>query len=102
MGFELRIKSIAYQDIDDAILWYEKKLPGLGKRFFLHVLSCLRKIEDQPESFSYLLKPVRKCHVKKFPFKIIYVVEENLIFVLGVYSIRRSKSFERKRTGKHS
>lgn len=102
MDFELRIKSIAYQDIDEAVFWYEEKLPGLGKQFYLHVLSCLSKIKEQPASFSCLFKPVRKCHVRKFPYKIVYVVEENLIFVLGVYSIRRSKSFERKRTGKHS
>jgi hypothetical protein len=28
MAFSLKIKPVAYADIDDAVTWYEKELPG--------------------------------------------------------------------------
>lgn len=99
MDFDLILKPIVYWDIDESIVWYEKKIKGLGFRFLQSFEEVIARIVNNPYSFSYLKRPVRKAKLKKFPYRIIYIITGHTIFILGVINVRRSNSFIKKRTG---
>jgi hypothetical protein len=67
MAFKLIIKPIVFVDADDAVIYYEKKITGLGKRFYAIFLLSLNKIFKKPFTFSYKKNPVSRCKVEKFP-----------------------------------
>lgn len=58
MAFNLVIKPIVLFDL--AILYYEKKVLGLGKRFHDNFLVALSEIEIKPFTYSYIKKTVRR------------------------------------------
>ncbi|HRO45307.1 type II toxin-antitoxin system RelE/ParE family toxin [Agriterribacter sp.] len=97
MDFDLILKPIVYWDIDESIVWYEKKIKGLGLRFLQSFEEVIVRIVDNPYSFSYLKKPVRKAKIKRFPYRVIYVINDHTIYILGVINVRRSNRFIKKR-----
>ena len=96
-AFEVIVKPIVFLDAEEAVEYYEKKLPGLGKRFYNSFLFALTEIEKKPFVHSYILPPVMRCKVKKFPYKIFYVIESSTLFIIGVSHAKRSNAFVKRR-----
>jgi len=97
MAFELLIKPIVFNDIDEAVDYYEKKVNGLGKRFYNQVSVSLTNIQNEPYTFTYAIDPVRRCKIAHFPYKIFYIISGDIIFILGVAHAKRSSAFVRRR-----
>ena len=97
MVFEVVIKPIVFLDAEEAVKYYEKKVPGLGRRFYNSFITSLGEIEHKPFTHSYIQPPVRRCKIKKFPYKIFFVVKENTIFIIGVSHAKRSNAFVKRR-----
>lgn len=97
MAFSLMIKPIAYVDIDEIVAWYEKAAPGLGKRFLTNMDWALKKIQSNPNAFTYVKYPVRRIIVEKFPYKILYQVTGEVIIILGICHAKRNSAFIKRR-----
>lgn len=78
-------------------MWHEDKRRGLGYDFLLQVDAGLRFIERNPEIFPEEYKKTRKHLIKRFPYKIIYLVEKQKIIVLAVIHGKRRSSLIKKR-----
>jgi len=72
MNFSIVISSEAESDIDEAFLWYEFQLTGLGERFVIYVDKGFDTIAKNSELFPEVLENVRKFVVEKFPYNIYY------------------------------
>ena len=72
MNFSIVISSEAESDIDEAFLWYEFQLIGLGERFVTYVDKGFDEIAKSPEAFPEIVESVRKFVLKKFPYNIYY------------------------------
>ena len=75
---------LAQQELDDASFYYEVELQGLGKRFREEVRKAIRRIARYPEAWSVERGEVRKCLLHKFPYKLLYSIEEDHIFIIAV------------------
>ena len=69
--------------------WYEDRKPGLGSEFLLEVFSCLSAVEDDPERFpteetNRSSRDIRRCRLKKFPYRVIYELMPNDLRVLAI------------------
>jgi toxin ParE1/3/4 len=84
-------------DAEDAVLYYEKQLVGLGKRFYNNFLASLNNIQENPFTHSFVKEPVRRFKVEKFPYKIFYIVTDETIFVIGLPHAKRSNAFIKRR-----
>jgi plasmid stabilization system protein ParE len=74
----------AKQELDDATQYYEIEYQGLGKRFKEEVRKAAKRISEYPEAWSVERGDVRKCILHKFPYKLLYSVEINHIFIIAV------------------
>ncbi|MFA4910903.1 MAG: type II toxin-antitoxin system RelE/ParE family toxin [Desulfobacteria bacterium] len=74
----------AGQELDDAIQYYEIEYQGLGKRFRDEVRNAAKRISEYPEAWSVERGEVRKCILHKFPYKLLYSVESNHVFIIAV------------------
>ena len=97
MAFEIIIKPVVWLDVDEAIEWYEKKSPGLGRRFYKSFDETTERIFKNPTAYFYITKNVRRALFRNFPYKLIYTISDNTIFVLGVFHEKRSKAGIRRR-----
>ncbi len=75
---------LAQQELDDASFYYEVKSQGLGKRFREEVGKAVRRIARYPEAWSVERGEVRKCLLHKFPYKLLYSIEGDHIFIIAV------------------
>ena len=73
------IRPEAEDDLKKAFSWYEDKRKGLGYDFLLQVDAVIRFIERNPEIFHAEYKGTRRHLIKRFPYKIIYLIEKEKI-----------------------
>lgn len=59
---------LARDELNDAVAYYELKVPGLGKRFRGEVRSSVRRIAEYPETWPAEKGDVRKYLLHKFPY----------------------------------
>lgn len=97
MGFKLIINPVVWLDLDEAIEWYEKESPGLGKRFTKNFEDAKEKILKQPTAYGNVTPEVKRILLKSFPYKIFYHFSGNIIFIIGVAHSKRSKSYIRRK-----
>ena len=97
MDFEVIIKPDAEVDLDEAVLWYETELGGLGIRFYNCFENALDRIVKNPNAFIEISPEIRRIIIKQFPYKVFYSVSGNKIFVIGVMHAKRSSRFIKRR-----
>ena len=80
----------AIEDIKNAKEWYENKQKGLGDRFANHLFKCIEEIKKYPSAFPSKHHYTREMYIGKYPYLIIYSIEEKIIFVLRVFPCKNS------------
>jgi plasmid stabilization system protein ParE len=76
--------TLARQELEDAARYYELEHEGLGERFRQEVKKAARRITRYPQAWSLERGEVRKCLLHKFPYKLLYSIEKDHIFVIAV------------------
>lgn len=97
MKYRVIVRPEAEDDLKEAYSWYEDKRTGLGYDFLLQVDAGLNLIARNPNIHPIEYKETRKHLVKRFPYKIIYLVEKEKIIVLAVNHSRRSPVLIKRR-----
>ena len=97
MKYRVIVRPEAEDDLKEAYSWYEDKRTGLGYDFLLQVDAGLNSIVRNPTIHSLEYKGTRKHLIKRFPYKIIYLVDNERIIVLAVIHGRRNPALIKKR-----
>jgi mRNA-degrading endonuclease RelE of RelBE toxin-antitoxin system len=92
MDYNIIISIEAQIDTNDAYCYYEGQQTGLGERFLNELSHFYKKLEQHPEYYSFTseIKTTRSVALKIFPYKIIYEIEGDEIFVFAVYHFRNN------------
>ena len=78
----VRFLELAQYELDGAFLWYEEQMPGLGRELLDEVDRSIRRVTRWPLAGKEISTDVRRCLVKRFPYGIIYGIEEDTIVVV--------------------
>jgi hypothetical protein len=70
MSRPLRLLGAAFLDLERAMHWYNRQVPGLGDSFLLHVEETLARIERYPESYAVDFGKVRRALSRRFPYAV--------------------------------
>jgi len=84
---------LAKQELEDAANYYELEFSGLGKKFREEIKKAIELIVEHPESWSIERGDVRKGLLHKFPYKLLYSIEEDHIFVIAVAHQHRKPDY---------
>jgi len=88
---KFRYTDRAKDDIENAVLWYEKQKMGLGLDFLKCIKNSEEKITGQPEMYAISYSIFRCCVINKFPFSIYYTIEsKEEIVVHSVFDNRQN------------
>jgi hypothetical protein len=80
-------------ELDDAVCFYELEFAGLGQRFSEEVKKAAIRISDYPEAWSIERGEIRKCLLHKFPYKLLYSIESDHIFIIAVAHQHRKPDY---------
>jgi plasmid stabilization system protein ParE len=83
MSHSLIIRPEAEQDIQDAFAWYETQSSQLGSEFVRAIDVSLSGIGRNPFAYAVIRKPIRRTLIRRFPFGIFYVVDQDAIAVIA-------------------
>lgn len=83
----------AVQELNDAVCYYELQYEGLGRRFREEVKKAIRRMSEYPKAWSVERKDVRKCLLHKFPYKLLYSIEEDHLFVIAIAHQHRKPDY---------
>jgi toxin ParE1/3/4 len=89
----IELKRRAAQDLRDAKDWYEARSVGLGGRFVAEFNDVLGDVSASPGAFQVVEGTVRRALLRRFPFSVYYILEnEDLVVVVAVLHFRRHPS----------
>jgi plasmid stabilization system protein ParE len=86
MLYTLKVQNEAIVEMQEAYDWYEKKRRGLGDELIEEIEDCFAKITANPQfySFSSSKGGFRRIKVERFPYMVVYEIEETFVFVISV------------------
>lgn len=87
----------AEAEFNEAINYYEECELGLGYDFSIEIFATIQNIINHPTAWPVIENDVRRCLVNRFPYGVIYSIEQNEIFILAVMHLRRHPDYWKKR-----
>ena len=87
----------AESEFHEAIDYYEDCEPGLGYDFSIEVFATIQNIVDYPSAWPVIEEGVRRCLVNRFPYGVLYSIEQDEIFILAVMHLRRHPDYWKNR-----
>lgn len=89
--------SEAEAEFFESIEYYEQCELGLGCDFSVEVYSAIQTILEYPNAWPILEDDIRRFLINRFPFGILYSIEENEIYILAVMNLHRDPDYWKHR-----
>ena len=83
----------AAEEFRDSIDYYNGEMSGLGERFRKEVRSAITRIATFPLAFPEIEKEIRKCVLYRFPYNLLYSIEEDHILIIAVAHHHRQPEY---------
>ncbi len=81
------------QELIDAYNYYEDQLLGLGEQFLYEFNKSIKIIIEHPTIWVKVGKRTRKALLKRFPFLILYIFEDNIIYITCIAHQHRNPDY---------
>ncbi|MCB9932909.1 MAG: hypothetical protein H6841_05730 [Planctomycetes bacterium] len=89
-----------YEDVREAVTWFNSRAPGLGGKFTADLASALNVIVANPRAYPVVQGEVRQAIIRRFRFRLFYALRDSsLIFIGTVHGARDVEEWLRSRLG---
>ena len=88
----------ARAELIDAQDWYEDEATGLGRRFRGALDVLIERMSANPRQFPVVFKNVRRALLRRFPYALFFVVEDQTLLVIACFHGSRDPLRWQKRT----
>ena len=89
MDYNLLLQTEAVLEIREAFKWYEKLREGLGYELIEEIEDCYKKLITDPERYSFINQTYRRIKTSRFPYLLVYEIEDNNVIIISVRHIKR-------------
>jgi plasmid stabilization system protein ParE len=86
--YSIEISPKAKKELMDASEWYDEDQIGLGEKFEREVLRKIKLIVSNPLQYP-LKKKMREANTDKFPYLIVYRINEKQNLIISVFHTSR-------------
>ena len=94
---KVKFLKLAEQELYDAQNYYEQQQEKLGDTFKSTIFNSLNRIVEFPKVYVKVKSDVRRCIVHKFPYSILYSIEDNYILIIAISHQHREPDYWIKR-----
>jgi plasmid stabilization system protein ParE len=91
IDLEIIIHPEAKLEVQNTFDYYERKSKGLGLEFMRSLDAVIQSIKRNPQAYQKVHKETRRVLLRKFPYAIYYIAEENRITVIACFHQKRSE-----------
>lgn len=77
--------------------WYNTQSNGLGSEFISEIENALKYIQEKPGAWGPFTEKGRRFLIHRFPFAIIYQINNDKLRILAVMHLRRKPGYWMKR-----
>ncbi len=95
---KVRFLALAQREIDDAVAWYNEQAEGLGREFLDELDRAVRRAAAFPLSCSEIEPGLRRCLTARFPYGLIYGLDQDILVVVAVAHLHREPRYWIDRT----
>lgn len=88
-----RFLSEARRELFDASTYYESQAPGLGDQFLDEIDRAVALIRAHPRASPVLQVDLRRKVLRKFPYSLLYSIEDELLLIVAVMHHRRRPGY---------
>jgi ParE toxin of type II toxin-antitoxin system, parDE len=89
----VRFLSLTEQEIDEAVAWFDEQVEGKGTDFLDELDRVIRRVKAYPFASTEIEPEIRRCLFARFPYSLIYGIEEQTIVVIAVAHFRRTPRY---------
>ncbi len=89
MKLRVVFRHLASDELLDAARNYELKMPGLGADFVTEADALLARAAKYPEMYPRVEGVVRRGLLRRFPYAVFYIVDDDALVVLAVFNCAR-------------
>jgi len=92
-----RFLSPAEEEMIEAALFYERRSSQLGADLLDEIDRAVALLRDHPKLGVSIYEEFRRLLLDRFPFSLIYAIEDNAILIIAVAHQSRRPGYWRKR-----
>ena len=89
----IRFLEPAQREVDDAVAWYDEREEDLGRDFLDELDRVIRRVKAFPLASTEIEPGIRRCLLARFPYGLIYGIDEDLIIVVAVSHLHRQPRY---------
>ena len=84
-------------EYSEAVQYYTQNRIALAQAFIDAVENTIYRIRESPTTWQIIDEDVRRCMTRKFPYGILYTVEEDEILILAIMHCSREPNYWKNR-----
>jgi plasmid stabilization system protein ParE len=88
----------ARAEFDEAVQYYDQQRHGLGDDLRAEIREFLPRLQRSPLTFPVERGDIRRLILARFPYKLLYSVESDHVYVIAVAHRRRAPGYSVGRT----
>lgn len=88
----------AREDVREIVVWYRSEMKGLEDRFLLSLKNSTNFLQRNPFIYQINFDSIRSLLLQRFPYRVYYFDEANMVKIIGVVHTKRNEKYIRKRT----
>lgn len=81
---------LALQEYSQSVEYYAQQKIELAQDLINQVENSIFRLIQFPYSYAIVDKNIRRCLIRKFPYAILYTIEDNCIVILAVMHCHRN------------
>lgn len=90
---EVIVSSAAESDFTESLCWYAERDILAANDFEQEFQRVITELQTDPESYPLYDDPYRFILMRKFPFRVIFRMDENSVIVMAVAHASRSPDY---------
>ena len=83
----------AQLELDEAFVWYESQVVGLGYGFLDEFDRAVRLVATFPALYQQVSPGIRRCLLNRFPYGLLYDQDHGMIIIVAVAHLRQRPNY---------
>jgi hypothetical protein len=89
----VRFLTLAQQEVDEAVVWLDGRVEGKSIEFLDELDRVVRLVKAYPLAFVEIEPEIRRCLFARFPYSLVYGIDDDTLVVIAVAHARRSPRY---------
>jgi toxin ParE1/3/4 len=87
----------ALNEYAEAVQYYTEQRVEVSQAFINAIEDTVARIRESPTRYAAIDEDVRRCMARKFPYGVLYTIEQDYILILAVMHCSREPGYWKSR-----